>query len=416
MATRRFVIVGGGLAGAKTAEALREQGFDGEVVVLGAEADPPYDRPPLSKDYLQGKTGRDTIFVHEPAWYASHDVQLRTATRVTGIHRGTHQVTVDGGEQLGYDKLLLATGSTPRRLSVPGQMLDGVHCLRTLADSDRVRAAIGAGGRLVIVGAGWIGLEVAAVARSAGVEVTVLARASLPLQRALGPEMGAVFADLHREHGVDLRLETELAEITGDRNQVTGVRLADGTGLDATAVLIAVGASPDTAVAQRAGLAVGDGVVVDPALRSSDPDIFAAGDIARVAPRPYLQTTVRVEHWANALNQPATAAAAMLGKPASFDALPYFFTDQYDVGMEYVGYVGSDGYDQVVVRGDVSAGEFIAFWTRDERVLAGMNVNIWGVTDSMKALIHADTPIDPDELADPQVPLEALVPAYRATS
>ena len=405
--------MGAGLAGGKAAEALREQGFDGDVVLVGAEGHAPYDRPPLSKDYLQGQTERDAIAVHEPDWYAAHDVELRTSTTVTGIDRDAHQVLLDDGQRLGYDKLLLATGSTPRTPPIPGASLEGVRYLRTVDDSNRLRETIAGGGPIAIVGAGWIGLEVAAAARIAGVQTTVLEAAPQPLLRALGAEMGSVFADLHREHGVDLRLGAQITEITGDGRHVTGVALADGTHVDAAAVLIGIGATPNTKLAEQAGLTVDDGVIVDSALRTGDPDIYAAGDIAR-AHHPVLGTRIRVEHWNNALSQPATAAAAMLGGPASYDELPYFFTDQYDLGMEYTGHVEPGGYDRVVVRGDVTTREFIAFWTRQGRVVAGMNVNIWDVTDDIKALIHAATPVDPDRLADPQTPLNALAAARTA--
>ena len=405
--------MGAGLAGGKAAEALREQGFDGDVVLVGAEGHAPYDRPPLSKDYLQGQTERDAIAVHEPDWYAAHDVELRTSTTVTGIDRDAHQVLLDDGQRLGYDKLLLATGSTPRTPPIPGASLEGVRYLRTVDDSNRLRETIAGGGPIAIVGAGWIGLEVAAAARIAGVQTTVLEAAPQPLLRALGAEMGSVFADLHREHGVDLRLGAQITEITGDGRHVTGVALADGTHVDAAAVLIGIGATPNTKLAEQAGLTVDDGVIVDSALRTGDPDIYAAGDIAR-AHHPVLDARIRVEHWNNALCQPATAAAAMLGGPASYDELPYFFTDQYDLGMEYTGHVEPGGYDRVVVRGDVTTREFIAFWTRQGRVVAGMNVNIWDVTDDIKALIHAATPVDPDRLADPQTPLNALAAARTA--
>jgi 3-phenylpropionate/trans-cinnamate dioxygenase ferredoxin reductase subunit len=326
---------------------------------------------------------------------------------VAGIDRGAHRVELAGGQRLGYDKLALATGSRPRTLPIPGADLTGVHYLRTVGESARLRAAIAAGGRVVIAGAGWIGLEVAAAARIARVEVTVLESAVLPLQRVLGSEMGQVFADLHRDHGVDLRLDTGIAEITGDGHRTTGVRTSDGSRIAAETVLIAVGARPNTGLAEQAGLAVNDGILVDAALRSSDPDIVAAGDIAR-AHHPVLDTPIRVEHWATALGQGATAAATMLEAPANYEELPYFFTDQYELGMEYVGHVDPEGYDRVVVRGDPASGEFLTFWTREDRVLAGMSVNVWDVTDDIAALIRTGTPIEPDRLADPQVPLKSL--------
>ncbi|MGH3437656.1 MAG: NAD(P)/FAD-dependent oxidoreductase [Sciscionella sp.] len=411
MATsERFVIVGAGLAGAKTAEMLREKGFDGSILLLGDEPDAPYDRPPLSKGYLQGKLDRDAIFIHEPGWYAANGIELRRSTTATRIDPQRHTVRLADGEELGYDKLALATGACPRHLPISGESLAGVRYLRQIGDSERLRAVFATASRVVIIGAGWIGLEIAAAARTAGVAVTVLEAAALPLLRILGPQVAPVFAALHRDHGVDLRLGIEVAEIIGDGHAATGVRLADGTQVNADAVLIGVGAIPNTGLAEQAGLAVADGIVVDPTLRTSDRDIYAAGDVAR-AYHPLLRTQIRVEHWANALNQPETAAAAMLGDCASFESLPFFYTDQYELGMEYSGYIEPGGYDEVVIRGDRDAREFIAFWLRGHRVMAGMNVNIWDVNDNIQRLIRSCAAVDAARLADPDVPLKAMLAA-----
>lgn len=404
-----FVIVGAGLAGAKAAEALREQGFDGRLVLLGDEPDAPYERPPLSKDYLQGKVARDSLFVHTPDWYTTNDVELRLSTTATGIAPDSKHITLDDGELIKYEKLLLTTGSTPRHLPIPGAELGGVHYLRRVGDSERLRELFTTASRLVIIGAGWIGLEVAAAARTAGVDVTILETAALPLLRVLGSTIAPVFAALHREHAVNLRLGVGVQEITGDGHRATGVQLADGTRIDADAVLVGVGATPNTGLAEQAGLTVDNGIIVDAALRSSNPDVYAAGDVAR-AYHPLLQTHIRVEHWANALNQPAIAATGMLGREATFDALPYFYTDQYDLGMEYVGYAEPDRCDEVVVRGDLDTREFVAFWLNQGRLVAGMNVNIWDVTDPIKALIRSRTQLDTTRLTDPNVPLESLLP------
>jgi 3-phenylpropionate/trans-cinnamate dioxygenase ferredoxin reductase subunit len=406
-ASDTFVIAGAGLAGAKAAEALREQGFDGRVVLVGKEVHLPYERPPLSKDYLAGNAERTSFEVHDEAWYTAHEVELRLGTEVIGVDRTGHELELSDGSQLSYTKLLLATGSSPRTLSVPGADADAVHYLRTVGDSERLRDQLGQDVRLVVIGAGWIGLEVAANARQAGAAVTVLESADLPLLRVLGPEVAQVFADLHRENGVDLRLGVHTEEILTDDGTVTGVRLADGSVVPADLVLVAIGAGPNTQLAEEAGLTVEDGVVVDAALRSSDADVFAVGDIARAA-HPLLGKLIRVEHWANALNQPATAATAMLDKEAAYDELPYFFTDQFDLGMEYTGYVEPGEYDRVMFRGDVEGREFIAFWLTGNRVLAGMNVNVWDVTEPIKAIIRAGKDIDPDRLADEDVPLEEV--------
>ena len=410
-----FVIAGGGLAGAKAAEALREQGFDGRIVLACEEDIRPYERPPLSKDYLQGKAGRDTIFVHPPDWYDTNRLELLPGTAVTGIDRGRCEVTLSDGGHLPYGKLVLATGSVPRRLPLSGAdaakgggEAGGVLYLRRVGDSDRIRDTFTTASRVLIIGAGWIGLEVAAAARQAGVEVTILGAADLPLLHVLGPQVAPVFAGLHREHGVDLRLGARVAEITTSGQKATGARLADGTRIGADAVIVGIGAAPQTRLAEEAGLDVRDGVVTDASLRTSDPAIYAAGDIAN-AFHPLLGRHIRVEHWANALHQPKTAAAAMLGRHAAYDRVPYFYTDQYDLGMEYAGYAGPGGYDEVIFRGDVGKREFIAFWLSGGRVVAGMNVNIWDVNDAIGDLIRSGQPADPARLADPAVPLDEVV-------
>lgn len=401
------VIVGAGLAGAKAAEALRDKNFDGPIVLLGEERHVPYERPPLSKDFLAGKKSLDDFTVHPPDWYREHGVDLRCGARVVRLNPADHTVELADGTSLTYQKLLLATGSRSRRVPIPGADAHGVHYLRTVDDASALDSALAAGTSLAVVGAGWIGMEVAAGARQRGVEVTVVETATLPLLASLGAENGAIFADLHREHGVELRLGSEVAEITTADGAATGLRLGDGSQLSADAVLVAVGAAPNIELARQAGLATGDGgVLVDAGLRSSDPDIYAVGDIA-AAQHPLLGVRVRTEHWANALKQPAIAAAGMLGEADEYAELPYFFTDQYDLGMEYVGY--ASGEARVVFRGDTGAREYTSFWLgADNRVLAGMNVNIWEGLDDIKALIRSQTPVAPDRLADPQVALGDL--------
>lgn len=399
-----FAIVGGGLAGAKAAEALRDNDFDGHVVLFAAEDQLPYERPPLSKEYLAGKKKLDDFTVDPAAWYRDHNVDLRLGTEVTAVNAATHTLSLPDGTTVGYDKLLLATGSASRRPPIPGSDAAGVHYLRTIDDAATLSAALNPGATLAIVGAGWIGMEVAAGARGRDVNVTVVEAAHLPLQAALGAQVGEVFAQLHREHGVDLRLDQSVEEITTDNGTATGLRLTDGSTVAADAVLIAVGAAPNIELAEKAGLAIGDGgVLVDASLRSSDPDIYAVGDIA-AAQHPFFGVRIRTEHWANALKQPAVAVAGMLGNSAEYDELPYFFTDQYDLGMEYVGHAPE--YERVVFRGDVAGREFVAFWLdASNRVLAGMNVNVWDVLDDVKALIRSGAPVDPDRIADPAQPL-----------
>lgn len=415
-AHRTFVIVGGGLAGAKAAETLRAEGFTGRVILIGDERDHPYERPPLSKGYLSGKEERDSVFVHEPAWYAQADVELHLGQTVVAVDRDAKSVRLGDGTVLHYDKLLLATGAEPRRLDIPGTDLAGVHHLRRLAHADRLRQVLTALGRdnghLVIAGAGWIGLEVAAAARGYGAEVTVVEPEPTPLHQVIGPELGQVFTELHREHGVRFHFGARLTEITGQDGMVLSVRTDDGEEHPAHDVLAAIGAAPRAALAEAAGLALADrahggGIAVDVALRTSDPDIYAAGDVA-AAHHPLLGSRLRVEHWANALNGGPAAARSMLGKDVSYDRIPYFFSDQYDLGLEYSGWAPPGSYEQVVLRGDVGKREFIAFWLKDRQVLAGMNVNVWDVTEPIQQLIRSGNPVDPDALADPSVPLTSL--------
>jgi 3-phenylpropionate/trans-cinnamate dioxygenase ferredoxin reductase component len=407
---RTFVIVGASLAGAKAAETLRAEGFTGRVVLIGEETERPYERPPLSKGYLLGSDERDKAFVHDANWYGEHDVELVLGVRATELHPDRHTVTLDGVEPLSYDKLLLATGSRVRTLNLPGVELSAVRYLRTITEADALIDHVKRSSRVVVVGAGWIGLETAAAARSHGAEVTVVEIDSLPLHRVLGTELGQVFADLHRSHGVEFRFGAQVAEFVGGGGLLTSVRLADGTELPADLAIIAVGIRPNTELAETAGLAVGDGITVDSALRTSHPDIYACGDVAYME-NPLLGRSIRVEHWANALDGGPAAAKAMLGQDVVYDKVPYFFTDQYDLGMEYAGYVEPGGYDEVVFRGDVQQREFIAFWVKDGRVLAGMNVNVWDVQDDIQALVragYAGKAVDLSRLANPEVPLGDL--------
>jgi NADPH-dependent 2,4-dienoyl-CoA reductase/sulfur reductase-like enzyme len=401
-----FVIVGGGLAGAKAAETLRTEGFEGPVVLVAAEPETPYERPPLSKQYLLGTAPRDSALVHEKDWYAEHGVDLRTGVRATRLDAAAHRLELETGEELGYAKLLLATGSSARRLPVPGADLEGVRYLRTLADADRLLADFTGGGRrIVIVGAGWIGLEVAAAARHHGNDVTIVEPQPTPLHAVLGSAMGAVFAALHRENGVDLFTDTVVRAIRGAGGRVESVATDQHAGLAADVVVVGIGAVPNVGLAAAAGLDVDNGVVTDHALRASAPDVFAAGDVA-ASFHPLFGRHVRVEHWANALNGGPAAARSMLGQDITYDRVPYFFTDQYDLGMEYSG-LGGPG-DTVVTRGTPEDGAFIAFWMQDGRVTAGMNVNVWDVTDPIQELIRTRRRVQADRLADPDTPLELL--------
>ncbi|MFB2597940.1 NAD(P)/FAD-dependent oxidoreductase [Herbiconiux sp. P17] len=407
-ARQSFVIVGAALAGASAAKTLREEGFDGRIVLVGLERHHPYIRPPLSKEFLSGAAERDSVFVEKPEWYADHDVELRTGVRALSIDPIDHLVALDDGSDLHYSKLLLATGSHPRRPVLEGIDLEGVHLLRTLDDSETLRGLLAGGGRRVVsVGAGWIGLEVAATARTLGNDVTVLVRGAVPLAAALGDELGGVFAQLHRDNGVDLRTGTSVARLVGSGGVVTGVELTGGSVLPADLVVLGIGAAPHLELAESAGLELTTGVAVDEHLRSSDPDISAAGDIAD-AWHPLVGLRLRSEHWANALNGGAVAARSMLGLDAVHDGIPYFYTDQFDLGMEYSGFGPLARHADVVYRGDKDAREFIAFWLADGRVVAGMNVNVWDVNEAVQGIIRRGNAVDRAALADPGVPLDSL--------
>lgn len=407
-ADETFVIVGAGLAGTKAAEGLRTEGFDGRIVLVGAEFERPYNRPPLSKDYLQGASEKKHIYVHSDSWYAAHDVELLLGCQIVDLDRVARRLTTKSGERMGYDKLLIATGSSPRRLPVRGNALGGVLYLRDVEDCEAIEAAFAGSERAVIVGAGWIGLETAAAARAAGLDTTVLETARLPLVGVLGPEVAEIYATLHVEHGVTLRTGVEVAEIMGEDHQVSAVRLADGSEIDADVVVVGIGITPNVELAETARITVDSGIVIDERLHTNDPDVFAAGDVAN-AYYPLLGRHLRLEHWSAALNQGPVAAANMVGRTTAYDQLPYFFSDQYDMAMEYRGHVEGGRYDEVVFRGEVAKREFVAFWLLGGRVLAAMNVNVWDVGDALAALVRSGRPVDPIRLTDPGVALEDLL-------
>jgi 3-phenylpropionate/trans-cinnamate dioxygenase ferredoxin reductase subunit len=382
-----YVVVGSGLAAGKAVEQLRIEGFSGAVVVFGDEHHLPYERPPLSKGFLLGSDPLDVVFVHEPDWYDQQDVDLRLGTAVTAIDLAGHEVVTATGRQH-YDKLLLATGATPRRLAMADESGAPVAYLRTIEDSQRLKAAFRDGLRVTVIGAGWIGLEVTAAARGAGCAVTVLESLDLPLLRVLGPEVAGTFADLHRDHGVDLRTSVRVAAVeAADGGAV--VRLEGGAAVEADLLVVGVGVSPNDALAREAGLATDNGILVDERLRTSDPDVFAAGDVANQQ-HPRLGRRIRVEHWDTAIEQGKAAARNMLGLDAPYDRLPYFFSDQYDLGMEYVGSVGPEGYDDVLVSPGKEAGAFTAYWLREGVVQAAMQVNSWDESDGLWTAVGKD--------------------------
>jgi 3-phenylpropionate/trans-cinnamate dioxygenase ferredoxin reductase subunit len=402
--TPTLIIVGASLAGAKAAEAARTGGFDGRIVLIGEEAAAPYERPPLSKGILRGEKDTRSARVHPVGFYDDHAIEQVTETAVA-LDPLTRRVELASGDAVGFDTLVLATGASPRPLRVPGSRLGGIHQLRTVDDAVRLRDAINAGSRVAVIGAGWIGSEVAASARQMGAPVVLIDHAPAPLQRVLGPQVGAVFRQLHADHGVELRLGTRVAEVRGTK-EVEAVVLDDGTVEEADVVVAGVGVVPRTELAEGAvGLRVHDGVVVDEHLATTVEGVFAAGDVAS-AWHPHYGRHLRVEHWATALHQGLTAGRNAAGNRDTYARLPYFFTDQYDLGMEYVGHASPD--DAVVVRGDTETREFIAFWHDDGVVTAAMNVNVWDVVQDLEALVERRHPVDLRRLADPEVALADL--------
>lgn len=412
MATENIVIVGGGLAGATAARTLRAEGHDGRVILLAEERHQPYLRPPLSKEYLLGRAADEALPVAPAGWFAEHGVDLRLGVPVTGINPAARTVACGDGRTLDYTSLLLATGARPRRLQLPGSGLAGVGTFRTVDDSLQLRAGLAGGGRnVVLIGSGWIGMELAAAASAYGNSVTLLGLEDVPLGAAIGPELGGFFRSLHEANGVRFRLPASAARITGESGRVTGVVTDAGEILPADLVIIAVGVVPAVSLAEAAGLAVRNGILTDASLQTSAPGIFAAGDVAN-ALHPFTGEHHRSEHWSNALNGGKVAARAMLGLAAALDTVPYFYTDQFDVSMEYSGFP-TLVTGRPTIRGSLEQKEFLAFWQRGGRVVAGMNVN-WPRSARpqkiIKQLISAKIPVGPDALADPGVALDRLLP------
>ncbi len=392
----RIVIVGASLAGGTAAVTLRQQGYTGRLVLIGTEHHSPYERPPLSKALMLGETD-EPDWVQPASSYDEQDITFLAGTTATEVRPADHLVFA-GGTEYGYDKLVLATGSRPRRLRIPGSDLDGILTLRSLDDAVAIRSRLTDGARIVIVGAGWIGCEVAAAARHHGCSVIMIDPVSQPLMGVVGEEIGHVFAELHREHDVDLRLETGVRGFEGNGG-TTSVQLDDDSEVLADTVIMGVGAQPNLELAEEAGLSIdGGGVAVDAALRTSNPDVYAIGDIA-AHDHPDYPDRVRVEHWANAKDQGEHVAANLLGADEPYRKRPFFFSDQYDLGCEYRG-LADPASDQLVVRGDLNTREFIAFWLREGAVAAALNVNMWDDGDALQDLVDSGRPVDPDTLAN----------------
>jgi 3-phenylpropionate/trans-cinnamate dioxygenase ferredoxin reductase subunit len=400
----RIVIVGAGLAAARAAETLRKDGYEGSITMIGDEPERPYLRPPLSKEYLRGEGDREQVYIHPATFYAEQRIDLRSTTTVRAIDPRSREVVLDAEERVPFDRLLIATGARPRTLPVPGAELPGVMTLRTVADADAIRAAATEAERIVVIGAGWIGSEVAASLRMLGRSVVLIAPEAIPLERVLGPEIGAVYRDLHLQHGVDWRPGTTVQRVLGNE-RVQGVETAAGEHISADLLVVGVGVQPRTELAVSAGLTVGDGVEVSGTLETSVPGIFAAGDVAS-AWHPFYQRRLRTEHWANAKFQGSATGRSMLGGSVPYDRIPYFYSDQYDLGMEYTGWASPS--DQLVVRGSLADRQFVAFWLADGRVVAGMNANIWDAAKPIEGLIRSRAAVDVDALADPSVLISDL--------
>ena len=401
----RTIVVGAGQGAGQLVASLRQEKYEGEIVMIGEEPFLPYQRPPLSKAYLAGELPTERVLVRPEKFYVDKGIETRIDTRVEAIDREARTVNLAGGETMSWDHLVIATGSHVRRLPIPGIELDGVHYLRTMGDVDGIRSGIGEGKHLVIVGGGYIGLEVAAVARKLGMEVTVLEMEDRILARVTTPSMSAFYTRVHTEHGVDIRTGTAAAEILGD-GTVTGVRCTDGTELKADMVIVGVGIIPTTGLAEAAGLTCENGIVVDAHCRTSDPAIFAIGDCTN-HPSKLLGRRLRLESVPNAMDQARTVAKNIMGGDAEYDAVPWFWSDQYDLKLQMVGF--SAGADDEVVRGDPETGSFARFYLTDGVLTAVDAVNRPKEFMASKLLVAAQKPIDAGQLADEAVDIKSLI-------
>ena len=401
-----FVIVGANLAGGRAAQALRKEGFDGRLILIGAEPDPPYERPPLSKEYLRGESAREKLFIVPPAFFDENDIELRLGEEAKRIDAQERAVELDSGERVSFDALLLATGGRARALPIPGVDLEGVYYLRHVGDSESIAAELQEGRRLVVIGAGFIGSEVAASARMKGLDVTMLEIAPVPLERALGRELGGIFAEIHRDHGIDLRTSEGVERFEGAQ-RVERVIATSGAAIDCDLVVIGVGIIPNTEIAEGAGISVNNGIVVDEYCRTDVNGIFAAGDVANFY-SPILDERLRIEHWANAQSQGRAAALNMLGRKEPYNEVPWFWSDQYDLNMQLVGHAPS--WDEVVFRGSVSERAFTAFYLKDGRLRAALAVNRFRDIRPSRELIKAGMEVDSRKLRDDETELRSLLP------
>jgi 3-phenylpropionate/trans-cinnamate dioxygenase ferredoxin reductase subunit len=398
------VVIGASLAGGRAAEALRQSGYGGRIVLVGAEPDRPYERPPLSKDYLRRELPEEKLYLRPAAYYSEQRIELRLGVRATRLDPAEKIVELESGERLPYDRLLIATGCELRRLGIPGVGLAGVRYLRTRVDSAALAALLEETRRVVVIGAGFIGSEVAASARMLGREVTLLEAAPVPLARALGAKMGEVCAAIHRDHGVDLRLSCGVKEFRG-AGRVEEVVLADGSAVPCDVAIVGVGVAPTVGWLEGSGVALDNGVVVNEYCETSLPGVYAAGDVAN-AWNPLYGERLRVEHYDNAQNQGIAAGRAMAGVREPYAPVLFFWSDQYEHTLQYVGHGG--GEDEVVLRGDPSTRSFTAFYLRQGRLRAAFAIGRPKEIMAARRLIQSGRQVDPGVLADRQADLRAL--------
>jgi 3-phenylpropionate/trans-cinnamate dioxygenase ferredoxin reductase subunit len=399
-----FVIVGAGLAGGGAAATLRQEGFEGRVILVGAEPQPPYERPPLSKEYLRGELSFEQAFVQPPGFYEENGIETCFGVRAVRVDAVDGVIELEGGERVAYDKLLITTGGRNRRFPIPGLDLEGIYDLRTVADSDRIRAEIAPGRRAVVVGMGFIGSEVAASLRRSGVDIVVVDRNEVPLRRVLGEEVGRVMEGIHRDHGVSMIFEDTVAAFEG-AGRVERVTTGRGRRIECDFVVVGLGTEPVTELLAGTGAEIDNGVVVDEYLRTGVEGIYAAGDVANHY-HPVFERHIRVEHWQNALKQGPAAARSMLDKGEPYDEIPWFWSDQYEHNLQYAGF--HTEWDELVVRGNMEERNFVAFYRKDEQVLAAVAVNRGKDLRRSMPLIKAQEPVDAAKLCDLGVDLRTL--------
>ncbi len=404
---RTFVVVGAGQAGGCAVESMRAQEFDGRIVLIGEENYPPYERPPLSKELLAGDLGPERTFLKNETFYREREIELRLGARVTAIECSEQRIRLSDGDTIGYDKLLLTTGSRVRKPSIPGADLAGTFYLRDIDDSLAIRSRLNPDARLVIVGGGYIGLEVAAAARRRGCHVTVLELQDVVMGRVVAPEISRFYAEVHREHGVDIRTGAEVLRIEGG-DRVERVVCADGLIVPADLVVIGVGILPNSELAEDAGLAVDNGVVVDEYGQTSDPQIFAAGDLAN-HPNPILGRRLRLESWQNAQNQAISTAKAMCGNGVPYAEVPWFWSDQYDLNLQMLGV--AEHWDRLVFRGSVEERKFSVFYLLDGIIVAANAINSARDVAPARKMIAERRPVEAEVLASPDIPLKRLLKA-----